>query len=139
MKKKEGQQVIAFVKICYYSYHLSWNCLSITYCSAVIPAFHFLWKIRVQFYIASIFLGVTISESKYYRLTNRGLVLLSFSNGCSVDFTDLAALENYAGNPFLPSDSDLLLDSPDQEDIGDFQCFCNVSIETLYFKSWIYY
>ncbi|KAJ3701130.1 hypothetical protein LUZ61_004835 [Rhynchospora tenuis] len=30
---------------------------------------------------------------------------------------DLGALENYAGTPFLPSDSDILLDSPDQDDI----------------------
>ncbi|EMS48825.1 hypothetical protein TRIUR3_21540 [Triticum urartu] len=32
---------------------------------------------------------------------------------------DLEALENYAGTPFLPSDSDLLLDSPDHDDIGN--------------------
>lgn len=31
---------------------------------------------------------------------------------------DLGALGNYPGSPFLPSDSDLLLDSPEQEDIG---------------------
>ncbi|XP_072998681.1 uncharacterized protein [Typha latifolia] len=30
---------------------------------------------------------------------------------------DLGALENYSGSPFLPSDSDILLDSPDQDDI----------------------
>ncbi|KAL6951929.1 hypothetical protein U1Q18_046490, partial [Sarracenia purpurea var. burkii] len=30
---------------------------------------------------------------------------------------DLGALGNYPGSPFLPSDSDLLLDSPEQEDI----------------------
>ncbi|GJN35777.1 hypothetical protein PR202_gb24582 [Eleusine coracana subsp. coracana] len=30
---------------------------------------------------------------------------------------DLSALENYTGNPFLPSDSDLMLDSPDHDDI----------------------
>lgn len=41
----------------------------------------------------------------------------------SADLTnlgDLAALKNYDGNPFLPSDSDLLLDSPDQDDIVDY-------------------
>lgn len=27
-------------------------------------------------------------------------------------------LGNYTGSPFLPSDSEILLDSPDQEDIG---------------------
>ena len=31
---------------------------------------------------------------------------------------DLGPLGNYPGSPFLPSDSDILLDSPDQEDIG---------------------
>ncbi|KAK4802552.1 hypothetical protein SAY86_000755 [Trapa natans] len=30
---------------------------------------------------------------------------------------DLEALENYPGSPFLPSDSEILLDSPEQEDI----------------------
>ncbi|XP_017697288.2 uncharacterized protein LOC103702959 isoform X4 [Phoenix dactylifera] len=30
---------------------------------------------------------------------------------------DLGALGNYTGSPFLPSDSDILLDSPEQEDI----------------------
>jgi alpha/beta superfamily hydrolase len=32
----------------------------------------------------------------------------------------LEALENYNGTPFLPSDSDILLDSADHDDIGDF-------------------
>lgn len=32
---------------------------------------------------------------------------------------DLDVLENYTGTPFLPSDSDILLDSPDQDDIGN--------------------
>jgi hypothetical protein len=32
--------------------------------------------------------------------------------------SDLGALENYTGTPFLPSDSDILLDSPDHDDIG---------------------
>jgi len=31
---------------------------------------------------------------------------------------DLGPLGNYPGSPFLPSDSDILLDSPEQEDIG---------------------
>lgn len=31
---------------------------------------------------------------------------------------DLGALGNYPGSPFLPSDSDILLDSPEQDDIG---------------------
>ncbi|KAJ9188141.1 hypothetical protein P3X46_003531 [Hevea brasiliensis] len=30
---------------------------------------------------------------------------------------DLGALGNYPGSPFLPSDSEILLDSPDHEDI----------------------
>ncbi|WOL14161.1 hypothetical protein Cni_G22941 [Canna indica] len=30
---------------------------------------------------------------------------------------DLGALDDYTGSPFLPSDSEILLDSPDQEDI----------------------
>ncbi|KAL6864884.1 hypothetical protein ACP4OV_016035 [Aristida adscensionis] len=41
----------------------------------------------------------------------------------SADLTnlgDLSALENYAGNPFLPSESDLLLDSPDHDDIVEY-------------------
>uniref|UniRef100_A0A0D3EL57 Angiotensin-converting enzyme 2 n=1 Tax=Oryza barthii TaxID=65489 RepID=A0A0D3EL57_9ORYZ len=33
---------------------------------------------------------------------------------------DLEALENYAGTPFLASDSDILLDSPDQNDIVEY-------------------
>jgi hypothetical protein len=32
----------------------------------------------------------------------------------------LEALENYAGTPFLASDSDILLDSPDQNDIVEY-------------------
>lgn len=31
---------------------------------------------------------------------------------------DLGALGNYPSSPFLPSDSDILLDSPEQDDIG---------------------
>jgi len=41
----------------------------------------------------------------------------------SADLTnlgDLSALENYSGNPFLPSDSDLLLESPDHDDIVEY-------------------
>ena len=34
-------------------------------------------------------------------------------------FTDLGALGNYPGSPFLPSDSEILLDSSEQEDIGN--------------------
>ncbi|KAL5228412.1 hypothetical protein ABZP36_016677 [Zizania latifolia] len=33
---------------------------------------------------------------------------------------DLEALENYTGTPFLPSDSDILLDSPEQNDIVEY-------------------
>ncbi|KAL1828635.1 hypothetical protein DCAR_0207874 [Daucus carota subsp. sativus] len=33
---------------------------------------------------------------------------------------DLGALGNYPGSPFLPSDSDILLDSPEQDDIEEF-------------------
>ncbi|KAK6802836.1 hypothetical protein RDI58_000620 [Solanum bulbocastanum] len=33
---------------------------------------------------------------------------------------DLGSLGNYPGSPFLPSDSDILLDSPEQEDIDRF-------------------
>lgn len=33
-------------------------------------------------------------------------------------YADLGPLGNYPGSPFLPSDSDILLDSPEQEDIG---------------------
>jgi len=41
----------------------------------------------------------------------------------SADLTnlgDLSVLENYSGNPFLPSDSDLLLESPDHDDIVEY-------------------
>lgn len=31
---------------------------------------------------------------------------------------DLGPLGNYPGSPFLPSDSEILIDSPEQEDIG---------------------
>jgi hypothetical protein len=33
---------------------------------------------------------------------------------------DLGALGNYPGSPFLPSDSEIFLDSPEQEDIEEF-------------------
>lgn len=36
-------------------------------------------------------------------------------------FADLGALGNYPGSPFLGSDSDILLDSPEQEDIGNLK------------------
>lgn len=32
---------------------------------------------------------------------------------------ELGGLGNYPGSPFLPSDSEILLDSPDHEDIGE--------------------
>ena len=32
---------------------------------------------------------------------------------------ELGGLGNYPGSPFLPSDSEILLDSPDREDIGE--------------------
>lgn len=35
---------------------------------------------------------------------------------------DLGALGNYPGSPFLPSDSEILLDSPEPEDIGNRNC-----------------
>lgn len=35
---------------------------------------------------------------------------------------DLGALGNYPGSPFLPSDSEILLDSPENEDIGNGVC-----------------
>ncbi|RRT55538.1 hypothetical protein B296_00015757 [Ensete ventricosum] len=40
----------------------------------------------------------------------------SFSD-LTADLTNLEALGDYTGSPFLPSDSDILLDSPDQNDI----------------------
>lgn len=36
-------------------------------------------------------------------------------------FADLGALGNYPGSPFLPSESDMLLESPDQ-DINNGKC-----------------
>ncbi|KAK4266985.1 hypothetical protein QN277_023835 [Acacia crassicarpa] len=36
---------------------------------------------------------------------------------------DLGALGNYPGSPFLPSDSEMLLESPDQQDIGNVDDF----------------
>ncbi|XP_058743881.1 uncharacterized protein LOC131616539 isoform X1 [Vicia villosa] len=36
-----------------------------------------------------------------------------------LQIADLGALGNYPGSPFLPSDSDMLLESPDQQDIVD--------------------
>ncbi|OVA01949.1 Conserved hypothetical protein CHP01589 [Macleaya cordata] len=35
------------------------------------------------------------------------------------NLADLGALGNYPGSPFLPSDSDIVLDSPSQDDIGE--------------------
>ncbi|KAK8970303.1 hypothetical protein KSP40_PGU003096 [Platanthera guangdongensis] len=42
---------------------------------------------------------------------------------------DLGPLGNYPGSPFLPSDSDILLDSPEHDDIG-------ISISFFYFYFW---
>ncbi|KAF8117849.1 hypothetical protein N665_0008s0190 [Sinapis alba] len=42
------------------------------------------------------------------------------SNLGDVYVADLEDLGNYTGSPFLPSDSEILLDSPDQEDIEEF-------------------
>ncbi|KAH1204650.1 hypothetical protein GmHk_16G045549 [Glycine max] len=39
---------------------------------------------------------------------------------------DLGALGNYPGSPFLPSDSDILLESPDQQDIGYYETLQNL-------------
>jgi hypothetical protein len=41
---------------------------------------------------------------------------------CLQPFADLGDLGNYPGSPFLPSDSEILLDSPEQEDIGNGNC-----------------
>jgi len=42
-------------------------------------------------------------------------------HSCEVlPFSYLSAPENYSGNPFLPSDSDLLLESPDHDDIVEY-------------------
>ncbi|XP_018460105.1 uncharacterized protein LOC108831035 isoform X2 [Raphanus sativus] len=38
----------------------------------------------------------------------------------TADLSNLGDLGNYTGSPFLPSDSEILLDSPDQEDIEEF-------------------
>lgn len=43
--------------------------------------------------------------------------------GIIFSFADLGALGNYPGSPFLPSDSEILLDSPEHEDIGNGDCF----------------
>lgn len=46
-------------------------------------------------------------------------LLVSSCFYCLEFFADLGALGNYPGSPFLPSDSDILLESPDQQDIGN--------------------
>lgn len=46
------------------------------------------------------------------------IVLLTFKL-----LADLGALGNYPGSPFLPSDSDILLDSPEPEDIGKAESY----------------
>ncbi|RRT76985.1 hypothetical protein B296_00029344 [Ensete ventricosum] len=38
----------------------------------------------------------------------------------TADMTNLGALGDYTGSPFLPSDSDILLDSPDQDDLVEY-------------------
>ncbi|EEF39078.1 conserved hypothetical protein [Ricinus communis] len=45
-------------------------------------------------------------------------IRMNSGNNCS-RFADLGALGNYPGSPFLPSDSEILLDSPEHEDIGN--------------------
>lgn len=47
-----------------------------------------------------------------YNITRAGLLDKDVYVG------DLEALGDYTGSPFLPSDSEILLDSTDQEDIG---------------------
>jgi hypothetical protein len=52
--------------------------------------------------------------------------LHAFFNPLPSTLADLGALGNYPGSPFLPSDSEILLDSPEQEDIGNgnyISCF----------------
>ena len=46
-------------------------------------------------------------------------------------FADLGALGNYPGSPFLPSDSEVLLDSPENEDIGKGHCIFYIIIFLL--------
>ena len=48
-------------------------------------------------------------------------ILASIVNNLLSSFSttaDLGALGNYPGSPFLPSDSDILLNSPENEDLG---------------------
>lgn len=45
--------------------------------------------------------------------------ILADAHFFSTPITDLGPLGNYPGSAFLPSDSDILLDSPEQDDIGE--------------------
>ncbi|XP_059651258.1 uncharacterized protein LOC132298910 isoform X3 [Cornus florida] len=62
--------------------------------------------------------GAGVSRDSYGSLAQ---VPWNFSlSDLTVDLSnlgDLGALENYSDSPFLPSDSDILLDSPEQDDI----------------------
>jgi hypothetical protein len=65
------------------------------------------------------------------------VLCLFFSSGLLIKcvtlelFADLGALGNYPGSPFLPSDSEILLDSPENEDIGKGHCIFYIIIFLL--------
>ena len=64
-----------------------------------------------------IFISISILHGIYVKTCSRH-ALANVQNS----FADLGALGNYPGSPFLPSDSEILLDSPEQEDIGNENC-----------------
>lgn len=61
-------------------------------------------------------------------------LLVSSCFYCLEFFADLGALGNYPGSPFLPSDSDILLESPDQQDIGNVKYIYILFLNVLNFK-----
>ncbi|KAH1240767.1 hypothetical protein GmHk_07G018544 [Glycine max] len=61
-------------------------------------------------------LGVNNNTQEFINVQS---LLVSSCFYCLEFFADLGALGNYPGSPFLPSDSDILLESPDQQDIVD--------------------
>ncbi|RWW20746.1 hypothetical protein GW17_00015127, partial [Ensete ventricosum] len=50
-----------------------------------------------------------------------GLSSCHVVNGIPAPGKDLGVLGDYDGSPFLPSDSDILLNSPEQDDIGNLK------------------
>lgn len=64
--------------------------------------------------------GVTSSKDSIRSLGQLWNFSLSDLTADMTNLGDFGALGGYSGSPFLPSDSDILLDSPDQDDLVEY-------------------